>query len=73
MRDAIRDDFNGEAFRIADSLLARGSVAYHSGHFEGLGDPAAIVFALSSSMDFGPKVQRAIARGVSVYQGGYRP
>jgi hypothetical protein len=31
MRDAVLDDFNGQALRIADGLLARGSVTHHSG------------------------------------------
>ena len=46
MGDAIRDDFNGEALRIADGLLACGSVTHHSRYFEDFGDPAVVIFAL---------------------------
>src|ERR1039458_2207002 len=56
MRNAIRDDFNGEAFRIADGVLARGSVTHHTRDFEGLSDPAAIVFALEGAWPFAPRI-----------------
>ena len=69
MRNAIRDDFNGEAFRIADGVLARGSVTHHTRDFEGLSDPAAIVFALEFD---GESHNPIIARGVSKAAGGCR-
>jgi hypothetical protein len=46
MRDAIRDDLNGEALRIADGLLARGSVTHHARYLEDLRDPPAVIFAV---------------------------
>ena len=69
MGDAIRDDFNGEALRIADGLLACGSVTHHSRYFEDLRDPAAIVFALEFD---GESHNPIIARGVSKAAGGCR-
>lgn len=71
MRDAIRDDVNGEAFRIADGVLARGSVAHHSRQFEGLGNPAAVVFALEFDGDSHyPMIPRREPKAAGGFGGG---
>ena len=63
------DDFVGQALRIADGLLARGSVTHHSRYFEGLRDTAAVIFALEVD---GESLDPIILRRVPKVTGGCR-
>ena len=46
MGDAVSNDLDREAFRIADRLVPSLAVTHHARKFESLRDPATILFAI---------------------------
>jgi hypothetical protein len=44
--EPLGNNIDGQAFRLAVSLLARRSIAHHAGKLEGFRNPAAVVFAV---------------------------
>ena len=46
MSDAVGNDLDREAFRIADRFIPSLAITHHTREFENLRDPAAILFAI---------------------------
>ena len=58
VRDAVGNNFNGKAFRIADRLISGVAVAHYAWQFDGLRDPTPIFLPIKFDRQFHPFIIR---------------